>query len=373
MTRSRRALVAMGLVGLVAIGACAARPSMGVGAALLFVHPPDAPFEAVPAPPAPDYADPRAWAARPDVTDASDVAPPGLAMADPKATLVDAFFVHPTTFFSGDAYNASIDDASTNARTDAGPLRGQASAWNACCAVWAPRYRQFTFGVVKRYDASARAAEDLAYSDVKRAFERFASVESRGRPFVLAGHSQGSRHLARLLKEVVDGTPLASRLVAAYVVGTLIPERTIAAFETIRACEGPTDTRCVVSWSTVGEGADPAAQRAAFAARSGWPAGAAGETFLCTNPISWRRNGGAAPAVDNLGGWLPRRDLGRPIDAAVVGARCADGYVVVDEPPWAYRAIAMPGENYHTADVQLFWVSLRKNTLDRAAAFLAKR
>ncbi len=39
------------------------------------------------------------------------------------------------------------------------------------------------------------------------------------RPFILAGHSQGTFHAARLLGERIAGTPLAEKMVAACLVG----------------------------------------------------------------------------------------------------------------------------------------------------------
>src|SRR3546814_4733126 len=57
-----------------------------------------------------------------------------------------------------------------------------------------------------------------AYRDVAAAFDYFLS-QNEGRPLILAAHSQGSLHLIRLLHEKVAGTPLASQIVAAYVVG----------------------------------------------------------------------------------------------------------------------------------------------------------
>src|SRR5438874_577844 len=66
--------------------------------------------------------------------------------------------------------------------------------------------------------ANAQKALDCAYRDVLAAFDRFVR-ESGDRPIILAGHSQGALHLSRLLRERIAGTPLARRIVAAYVVG----------------------------------------------------------------------------------------------------------------------------------------------------------
>src|SRR5512141_864925 len=126
------------LVGIALAGVgMAYGQQLGMLGALLFAHAPRTPFAQMAPPPAPDYAERAAWGALPDMQDATDVAPPGEPIAGSDAP-VDVFFVHPTTFFSNTQWNQPLDDADTNKRTDRGPLRAQASAFNGCCAVYAP-------------------------------------------------------------------------------------------------------------------------------------------------------------------------------------------------------------------------------------------
>jgi hypothetical protein len=60
-------------------------------------------------------------------------------------SLVDVFFLHPTTFTLNrklENTNAGIDDAYINAKTDYSSILYQASVFNQQCRVFAPRYRQ---------------------------------------------------------------------------------------------------------------------------------------------------------------------------------------------------------------------------------------
>jgi hypothetical protein len=86
------------------------------------------------------------------------------------------------------------------------------------CRIYAPRYRQCTLAGVYYSPGSIdnrMQALELAYGDVKKAFEHFIShLCVDGRPFIVAAHSQGTRMVARLLAECVEGTPLVERLVA---------------------------------------------------------------------------------------------------------------------------------------------------------------
>ena len=368
------AAIIIGAIAVVLIGVgFAYGQQLGMLGAMLFAHHPSQAFSVERAPPAPDYSSRAAWGALPDMDDATDVTPPDVAMADPKAAPADVFFIHPTTFFSNDQWNQPLDDAKTNARTDAGPFRAQASAFNGCCAIYAPRYRQFTFSAVFDYDANSRGAEDLAYSDVKRAFQYYLQHYNHGRPFIIASHSQGSRMAVRLIPDMIDGTPLRKQLVAAYIIGNWIPQSWFDKQKTIKPCASAHDAGCVVTWSTLGEGANADKQRADFVARNGFPAAMASEHFVCTNPLTWSLGGESAPASANLGGWTPgQSNPPRPLDPNVVGARCDNGALFISEPaPMAYRLVRLPGENYHNYDYQLFWMNVRQNAMDRVQAYLA--
>ena len=60
----------------------------------------------------------------------------------------------------------------------------------------------------------------------------------RRRPIIIASHSQGTTHAARLLKEFFDGKDLQYDLVAAYLVGMPVPKDY---FKNIKVCETPTE------------------------------------------------------------------------------------------------------------------------------------
>ena len=335
---------------------------------------PDKSFDQLTPPPEPDYSQRSAWASLPDMKSPSDATPPDVAAIDPAKAPVDVFFIYPTSFFSNEQWNAAIDDATTNERTDSGSLRAQASVFNGCCRVYAPRYRQMTFGGFIQPSENSTKALALAYSDVKRAFEYYLAHYNHGRPFIIASHSQGSRHATTLIPEMIDGTPLMKQFVAGYVVGTWLPQSWFDKMHDVKPCDRADDTGCVATWSTLLEGVDGAKARADFAMRSGHPVSFADQPFVCTNPLTWSRGEALAPAELDLGGWAPGRAEGpRPIVPHLVSARCDDGGLFVSKPEGLIFNIAvLPGGNYHNYDYQLAWMNIRQNAQDRVSAFLAK-
>jgi len=177
-----------------------------------------------------DYANPAAWSALPSRFDAADLVPRKSSLKDEQANAkADVFFIHPTIFTYKPEneyfWNASMTDMALNVRTDSSTILNQATAFNAAGRVFAPRYRQAHYqAFVTQYKEDKDAALDLAYSDVKRAFDYYMAHENKGRPIIIASHSQGTVHATRLMKEYFDGKELGKQLVAAYIIGIATPK-----------------------------------------------------------------------------------------------------------------------------------------------------
>lgn len=312
-------------------------------------------FEAATPPPAPDYGDDASWAALPGLADNADHTPDGTApQAD--ASRADVFFVQPTTYISKASWNAPFTDADANEFTDNFVLKGQASAFNHCCAVYAPRYRQATFWSFIDETGSGEAARAFAYADVERAFDAFLE-RSGDRPFIVAGHSQGGEHVRHLLERRVSGTPLKDRLIAAYPVGFYMqPSDMSETAPDIPLCDTPDATGCYVTWNAMG----PKAR--IFADAQG---------AACVNPLSWRTDGAAVPADANPGSLATSEDR---FEAGVSGAQCISDRLLVgpfqsdifDQIPFN-----MGKDNHHLLDYALFYASIRENAARRTSAFLA--
>jgi hypothetical protein len=182
---------------------------------------PDQPFDPADAVAPPDYAREENWAALAGREDLGNVFPPGLnnEVVQGEAPL-DVFYVHPTGFLKGSSWIFSMDPDTSTEENTKWMIANQAGAFNSCCNVYAPRYRQASIFTYFSVDEATRdEILAFAYQDVARAFDYFLENFNAGRPFILASHSQGTHHGIRLLRERIDGTPLAQKLVAAYLIG----------------------------------------------------------------------------------------------------------------------------------------------------------
>ncbi|WP_425230286.1 DUF3089 domain-containing protein [Sphingomonas sp.] len=311
------------------------------------------------------------WVARPDLPGNPALwTPPGYHPARGRAAV---FFIHPTSYIEpGGHWNADAQaGGQTGFRTNLF-VRSQASAFNEAGEIWAPRYRQASFGAFLTDKPDAQAALDLAYRDVLAAFDVFLRQAGPNRPIILAGHSQGALHLMRLLQDRVAGTSLARRVVAAYVVGWPISTTADLPRLGLPACTAAAETGCVLSWASFAEPADPALILDVYDKSTGLTgAPRRGTPMVCTNPLT----GGAAaaaPASANLGTLVPSSDLmTATVPTGAVPARCAGrGFLLIGEPP-NVGSYVLPGNNYHVYDYALFWANVRADATRRLATFEA--
>jgi hypothetical protein len=322
------------------------------------------PFDGSLTPPTPDYSDPASWAALPELDDGADVALPELPAVDQAFAPADVFYVHPTTWL-GPGWNGPIDDETVVEATERGATLIQASAFNACCAVYAPRYRQAHGRAYIKPDAIGAQAVDVAYADVFAAFDAFLARTGE-RPFIIAGHSQGSILAGRLLRERVGGTPLQERLVAAWLPGAPLRPDQVGG---LPVCAEPDQTSCVAAWNARG----PDYEVNGFEFDAADPDTMTGR--ICVNPISWQANGGHVPAERNSGGLFFDTDV-PSVKPAFADAQCDGGSLVVRSMGDPERDVMsrvllwmMGPENYHPIEYQLFYVDLRRNAAERVAAF----
>jgi hypothetical protein len=324
------------------------------------------------------YSDRAMWYAHPDagLGNPANWRPEGMA-ADPTTSKtargVSVFFVHPTSFLTRAAWNAPLDD-STSADLARTFIRGQASAFNGVGAIWAPRYRQATFGSFLTTKAEAQKALDTAYSDVALAFDAFVEQAPKDRPIILAGHSQGALHLTRLLREKVAGKPIAARIVAVYIVGWPVSVDTDLNAMGLPACATADQTGCILSWQSFAEPADTKLVTGTYDATTGFDGRPRkGTAMLCTNPLTGTPNT-TAGAKANLGAIIPNGDLkDGALQVGTIPARCnTRGFLLIGPPPEGIKSYVLPGNNYHVFDYSLFWANVRADAERRLSAFTAK-
>ena len=295
--------------------------------------------------------------------------------ADAQATPDFAvFFVPPTSFLKagGTAWNATLDDATTNSRARTF-LRGLASPFNRADEIWAPKYRQAAAGAFLTDKPEAQQAIDAAYADVAQAFDYFLESVDEDKPIVLAGHSQGAIHVLRLLMDRAEAAGMGDRIVAVYAIGWPISiEHDLPALP-LPACASAQQTGCIIAYSSFSDDGDAGFIKRRYEATPGFDGQPRGNgPILCVNPLTGS-TGGEAPASANLGTLKPSADLASgELIAGAVPARCnEEGLLLIGDPPELGEGV-LPGGNYHVYDIPLFWKNLQEDVLKRVNAWTSK-
>lgn len=302
------------------------------------------------------------WAAHPVKWDPSDSIPQPLRN-EPRDTLADVFFIHPTTFTAKkdeDIPTAAIDDNKLNAKTDYSTILYQASVFNQHCRVFAPRYRQAHIRNFFSEDKNkAAVAFEIAYEDVKTAFIYYLNNWNTGRPIIIAGHSQGAFLAERLLQEFFEGKELKKKLVAAYILGWPVPRDY---YTSLKMCEDSLQTSCLVSWRTFRHGYLPSYLRKANHADNLFRQSDA----YVTNPLSWTITNEKANKKLNKGSVLTRFNK---VYKNTCSATIGNSVLYVNKPkfPWGFLYFT---KNYHIADINLFYINIKENVAQRIRSFL---
>lgn len=207
---------------------------------------------------------------------------------------------------------------------------------------FSPYYRQITLESWASMDTALQRIP-LALSDVRRSWDYYLTHFNQGRPFILAGFSQGAHAMLDLMRRMPDS--IASRMVAAYVIGYKVTQEDLDSCPIIRAAQGATDVGVTICYNSV------RAPECAIPVVSGG-------NLLCINPVNWRTDTVSARFGDTL------------------TARChPESHLVVVEGYKQKRILPIFGVegNYHDRELKFYYPHIRQNMADRVAAFLRQQ
>ena len=307
---------------------------------------------------APDYSDRKLW----------------LAMPETPEKPVDVIYLYPSSCKDPDAdVICAVDDS--NMVQNAGLyFAQQASVFEPFANIYAPYWRQVNAMKLPllSYEEVFEKEWSEPRTDVYAALDYYFENVNDGRPYFLAGHSQGSHLCYMVLSEYMSVHPeYYANMIAAYCIGDSLTKQYLADNPHVKAAQGADDTGVVVSWNTEGP------------ANKGKNSLVVAPGAISINPLNWRTDETPAGAELNLGTFAaPLTDAGMdelPIraDATLDTER---GSVMVMNPAFEKYAItAIPGyemaepvfgpASYHACDYSFFFLNIRENALKRAAAW----
>lgn len=276
---------------------------------------------------------------------------------------VDVFYLAPTTWqkSSTDAPNiCEINDPSLLIGAKAAFGR-QATVFSPVGNMFAPYYRQADLSPIDR----EKVIGGIPTMDAVAAFDYFIKHFNKGRPFILAGHSQGSNVLSNLLAGYIKDHPeIQSRMVAAYIIGYSVTGEYLAKNSHLKFAEGPDDTGVIISYNTESPNVVPGTNIVLT------------DGGIAINPISWTREETLAPASENLGSVMPSGGVLLPV-AHYADARVdkTKGVVICTtaDADALYRPNSFVKGVFHSYDYLFYYYSLRQNAANRIEKYFGKQ
>ena len=305
---------------------------------------------------APDYSKEACWWKIPEITKE-----------------FDTFYIYSTMYMGaneGDPDYATLDNAEM---LDGLKIEHaiKSSAFEESTNLFIPLYRQAGMKVAgeswKKTGHIDEAVAGTPYTDITAALDYYFKNYNEGRPFVIAGHSQGSAILRFVLKDYFKKHPAYyERMVAAYAIGYSITKDDLEANPHMKFATGETDTGVIISWHA--EGPKNAEVNA--------PSAVLLPNGISINPLNWKRDDTYAPASMNLGSIVLDEKTGATEIRDIEGdaqVNLARGTVITNAKVVPNEMVEFAGpQSYHQDDYSIFYNNIKDNVAKRIAAYKAK-
>lgn len=279
----------------------------------------------------------------------------------------DLFIVCPTVDLgTGGNKNMSLVDNEAK-KNFYGALNMERGIYEQHCRMYAPYYRQ---AVLADYDLPANEAEpyfNLAYKDVRAAFVYYMQHENNGRPFVIAGFSQGAEMCLRLLKEFGNESFVKNNMVACYAIGWRFTPQEAEKYPYIQPAKCADDLGKVIIFNSEA----PEVTSSAIV-----PEGV--KTFAI-NPLTWNCGRQKAPKTLNAGACFTDysgavvREVPQLTGCYIDSVRGTLKVTDVEKKEFVPGLPLFSEGVYHIYDYQFFYRNLQQNVNLRIKTFMEER
>ena len=249
-----------------------------------------------------------------------------------------------------DTYNDSTRQPLT------GEMQGVDVLLSGTLNYYSPYYRQCSLQTFLS-DSATLARLPIAAGDVARAFSHYLKHLNGGRPFVLAGYSQGAMIMLELIKQMDEAT--YDRMIAAYAIGITISQDELNACPRIIPAQGEGDTGVTICYNSVQD---------AGCAMRGWE-----HSDAVINPVNWRTDAAPATLITEPSPIIPVEQQRK--DTLTVRIDKTSGLVLVDGYSGTDYILPLIGKAgcYHSREIWLYRDQLRDNIAHRTKGYLSKR
>jgi hypothetical protein len=288
---------------------------------------------------------------------------------------VDAFYIYSTVYVESSFEEGAPDYATLDTPEMITGALGEyvtnASVFEESCNVFVPWYRQagmrYAGEVSKKTGNIDAALGGVSYTDIKAALDYFFEKCNNGRPFIIAGHSQGASMVKYVLKHYFTEHPdYYKRMVAAYQIGFSLTKDDLKEYPHMKCATGESDTGVIISWNTEGpENVEKNAKNVVVQPGA-----------ISINPLNWKLDETYAPASENLGSLVLNEKTNEyeiqhiDVDAKINLARGV--IVTTTKAPVTPMPDFFGPASFHENDYSFFYNNIKANVAKRIAAYKAK-
>ena len=307
---------------------------------------------------APDYSKVECWYKLPEITKE-----------------VDTFYIYATEYIRTSLEEGAPDYAALdNAEMLQGVVAeyiGHATTFEDSTNLFLPYYRQsglkYAGEISKKTGNIDAALGGVSYTDIKAALDYFFEKCNNGRPFIIAGHSQGAGMVKYVLKHYFTEHPdYYKRMVAAYQIGFSLTKDDLAQYPHLKFATGESDTGVIISWNTEGpKNVEENAKNVVVLPGA-----------MSINPLNWKLDETYAPASENKGSLVLNEETGEyeikniGVDAQINLARGV--IVTTTKAPVTNMPEFFGPASFHEDDYPFFYNNIKDNVAKRIAAYQEK-
>ncbi len=212
----------------------------------------------------------------------------------------------------------------------------------------APFYHQLTFEALCGYSSEVTVAYPNVSAEICEAFDYYMQHINNGRPFILAGFSQGAMLMIDLLKHLTDEQ--YSQMVATYMIGYRLSADDLL-HPHIHAAQSDNDRQVVVSFNSV-------------ASLEGiWNLVSSGAA-TCMNPVNWHTDNASAQFIYEGDTCVAHVDTLNQV--LIVTSRHKERYEKWMKSNPLYSVANISPDNLHHWDLLFYTDQLHQNAVKRA-------
>jgi len=210
---------------------------------------------------------------------------------------------------------------------------------------YAPYYHQVTMAAIESVTEKEMAEMFAkATKEVLDAFNYYMDHLNQGRPFILAGYSQGAIQVKNIVSQLTKEQ--LSRMVVAYLMGYGITNEQMAN-PNFKMATGATDTGVTLSFTSL------ANIEAKYSPTN--------DSDACINPVNWHTD--STPAEFEYDGETLTAHVNEDHHVVIV-----DGFHYENHKTQEWSVNPWSKDNYHNFEIYFYAPSIRQNALDRINA-----